>query len=116
MIPALAAVGDNVIRIVIWCLVLIVAIVVLFVGVWYYRRRWFRMMDGSGTTAWTFDDLHRLREQGQISEEEYRALRASLVAAFKGEKSPTSGSTGTSARGEVRESGDDFELRNPPSA
>ena len=84
----LAAVGDHVAQVVFWCLILIGSIIVLFLGIWYYRRRWLAAdQPDSGTqTPWTFDDLRRMKEQGQITEEEYRVLRANLIAAFQNPK------------------------------
>ena len=109
--------SDDVTQIILWCTVLILAIVVLFLGVWYYRRRWIETSAGSSDqTPWTLDDLRNMKEAGQLSEEEYQALRASMIAAFrpKGPKE-TSPGTGTGPT-DPREKGSDFDLRNGPSA
>ena len=83
--PALgASTTDSVIQVLIWGGVLLLAAIVLFGVVWYYRRRWLARGKSTGGTPWTLDDLRRMREAGDITEEEYRALRAALVAAFRG--------------------------------
>lgn len=120
---SLAAVQESVDQIIFWCVVLALLVLVLFGSVWYYRRRWVRMTDSpTGGTPWTFDDLQKMKEQGQISDEEYRALRAAMIAAFSGAgmKSPPPGTS--VENGEVVwEIGDneaqepDFDLRNPPA-
>ena len=112
---SLAAVQENVAQILFWCLVLVLAVLVLFGGGWYYRRRWLRMADSPGGTPWTFDDLQKMKEQGQISDEEYRALRAAMIASFSGGKTQ-SPSPGTAVEnGDPGGKGPDFDLRNPPA-
>jgi hypothetical protein len=111
----LAAVQENVAQIIFWCLVLALAVLVLFGGLWYYRRRWLRMPDSPAGTPWTFEDLQKMKEQGQISDEEYRALRATMIASFGGRKTE-SPSPGTSVENtDHGGKGSDFDLRNPPA-
>lgn len=66
------------------CGLLIGALIVLGVFVWYYRRRWLVGVDTS-PLPWTFEDLRRLRDQGELSEEEYQRLRAAMIGAATGE-------------------------------
>jgi len=82
----LATVPESVRQIIFWCAVLAGLVFVLFGGLWYYRRRWLRSMDSHSGTPWTFDDLRIMKEQGQISEDEYRSLRAAMVAAYSAGK------------------------------
>lgn len=82
----LATVQQSVSEIFFWCAVLAVAVFVLFGGLWYYRRRWLRTINTPSGTPWTFDDLRNMKEQGQIDDEEYRSLRAAMVAAFSADK------------------------------
>ena len=112
---SLAVVQENVAQIVFWCLVLVLAVLVLFGGVWYYRRRWLRRTDSPGGTPWTFDDLRTMKEQGQISDEEYRALRAAMVASFSAGKTESPSPGTPVAKGGSEENGADFDLRNPPA-
>ena len=112
---SLAAVQENMAQIIFWCLVLVLAVLVLFGGVWYYRRRWVRMADSPGGTAWTFDDLAKMKEQGQISDEEYRALRAAMIASLAGEKTESPSPEIPVEGWEPEADGSDFDLRNPPA-
>ncbi len=87
MIDTLAAsIQELTTQVVIWGGLLIGAATLLFGGVWYYRRRWLESDDRTGDEPWTLDDLHRMKQAGQISDEEYRVLRESIVAAFRGDK------------------------------
>lgn len=69
-----------------WSAILVAAILVLFVGLWFYRKRYIQMEGGSNPkgTPWTFEDLVRMKAEGQISAEEYASLRAAMVAALTG--------------------------------
>jgi len=103
-------------QILIWGGLLLAAVIVLFGGVWYYRRRWLTRSEPTGGTAWTLDDLRRMREAGHITEEEYRALRAALVAAFRGGQTeddvvwtPADGLD--EVQGQADKNAPDFELR-----
>ena len=119
---SLAAVQENVAQIIFWCVVLAVLVLVLFGGLWYYRRRWIKMDDSPRGTPWTFDDLRKMKEQGQISDEEYRALRAAMVASFSGSKTESPSSQISVENGDlvwknrdIEGQGPDFDLRNPPA-
>ena len=74
-------------RILAACGLLLAAVVVLCVGVWYYRRWWLGDRETLGPTGWTFADLRRMRDQGELSEEEYQSLRAALLGSH-GVKAP----------------------------
>lgn len=82
------------IQILVWGGLLLGAVVILFGGVWYYRHRWLRSDNRGAGEPWTLDDLARMKQASQISDEEYRMLRESIVAAFRGE----GGSGGRSGR------------------
>lgn len=77
-------VSENVGTILLASLMLGAAFLVLAVGVWYYRR-WQAGHDRESTAPWTFDDLRKLREQGKLTDEEYHALRASMIGFHAGE-------------------------------
>ena len=119
--PALGASStDSVIQVLIWGGVLLLAVIVLFGAVWYYRRRWLTRSELTGGTPWTLDDLRRMHEAGQITEEEYRALRATLVAAFRGGQDDDSDVVWTPAdglgeiEGQADKNAPDFDLRKGP--
>ncbi len=63
---------------------LVGALIVLWLGVWYYRRRWLGSEESGVRPAWTLEDLRRLRESGQISESEYQALRGLTIGSSQG--------------------------------
>ncbi len=110
-------VSDNVVSILVWSGVLLLACVALFAGLWYYRRRFLGGDEPAQQTPWTFDDLRRMKEAGSLSDEEYRALRAAMIAAFSGGKGPSSPPQrppGPSGRSQGAEG--DFELRKGPEA
>jgi hypothetical protein len=66
------------------CVSLIGVTVVAFLAVRYYYRRVFGQNEASGAQSWTFEDLKRMKDEGQLTQEEYQALRASLISSFKG--------------------------------
>jgi len=79
--------------ILITCLLLLAGIVILGLGVWYYRRRWLGSDETAGT-PWTLEDLRRLRDQGDLSEEEYETMRAAMISALgAGSSKPDPAST-----------------------
>ena len=81
-IPLAASVAEKSGGIILWLGVLLLAIIVLSLGVWYYRRRWISTADSPSSAPWTFEDICRLRDTGAITDEEYQALRATIVGSF----------------------------------
>jgi len=67
----------------------------LAVGAWLMIRRWCRGggLDDGGADLWSLDDLERMRDRGDLTEEEYRLLRARVIDAFSSD-----GSAGSSGR------------------
>lgn len=84
IVAALTATRSN--QIIVWGLILMGAVVVLFGGLWYYRRYWLQADEDSSAsrTPWTLDDLRQMRESGQINEVEYQTLRETMIAALRG--------------------------------
>lgn len=84
IVAALTATRSN--QIIVWGLILMGAVVVLFGGLWYYRRYWLQADEDSSVsrTPWTLDDLRQMRESGQINEVEYQTLRETMIAALRG--------------------------------
>ena len=82
MITLLAAtVTENSSKILVWSGILLALLIVLSLGVWYYRRRWLSP-DDLPSSAWTLDDIRRLRDEGALTSEEYQALRAAMIGAI----------------------------------
>lgn len=84
IVAALTATLSN--QIIVWGLILMGAVVVLFGGLWYYRRYWLQADEepGANRTPWTLDDLRQMKESGQINEVEYQTLRETMIAALRG--------------------------------
>jgi len=61
------------------------AVVVLGIGVWYYRR-WYRS-GGSTTSSWTLEDFRTMRDRGELTEAEYQRLRAAVLGQLQGNRS-----------------------------
>jgi hypothetical protein len=70
--------------IVVACLVLMAAAIIVFVAIMWYRRHWLDSGASASSEAWTLDDLQRLRDQGSMTEEEYQAARAAMIASYRG--------------------------------
>lgn len=69
------------------CAVLIGLIVLLGAFVLLYRRKILMDPETPGASeVWSLDDLARLRSQGEITEAEYQAMRATIIRSFTGEE------------------------------
>jgi hypothetical protein len=82
-ITAATLTGEAWKDIVIACSLLIGALIVLYVGLSYYRRNWLGGGDDASSTPWTLQDLRALREEGAITEEEYQKMRAAIIGAVR---------------------------------
>lgn len=115
MTATLAAINaEGARQIIIACALLIGALVVLIAGVWYYRRHYLSSAE-SAEPLWTFDDLRKMRQKGDLSEAEYQKLRAALIglygAGIAEQKPVADGRPETDAGGGE---GDDFDLEESP--
>ncbi len=72
-----------------WGGVLIVLLVVLWL-VWLWLRKWFfgTSEEDSSFKLWTLSDLKRMREQGDITEDEYETLYEQALAAYRDSDKP----------------------------
>jgi len=115
---ALAApvVDQAVTRILIACGLLAAAVVVLCAGVWYYRRWWLRDRPLSEPAGWTFADLRRMRDRGDLTEEEYQSLRAAMLAGYGLQTSPDQEPKGPAPAGGPTGQDGDFDLKKSPQA
>lgn len=85
MWPVIIAVRSEDTRwILVSCAILALLIIVGGLGVWYYRKRVLFSEEASADGMWTFDDLRRMRDRGDLTEEEYQSLRAALIGSFQG--------------------------------
>ena len=115
MIAALATVDStHVMRILGACGLLVVGVIVLGSAVWYYRRRLLKSGDMGDAIPWTLDDLGRMRDGGEITEEEYKSLRAAMIGSY-GARVPDDGlSAPDSGNDHSEENGPDFDLKKSP--
>lgn len=73
----------------VWGGVLIVLLVALWL-VCIWLRRWYfgTSQDESSPGLWTLADLRRMREQGEITEDEYETLHGQAVAGYQDKDEP----------------------------
>jgi hypothetical protein len=74
-----------------WFVGLIVAVVIAGFLILLIRRSFFAPQESVGAgpqDVWGLDDLRRLRDQGEITVEEYETLRARAIKALKGDARP----------------------------
>ncbi len=73
----------------IWGGVLIVLLVALWL-VCIWLRRWYfgTSEDGFPSGLWTLADLRRMREQGEITEDEYETLHGQAIASHQDNDEP----------------------------
>ena len=101
-------------RIVVACTLLMGAIIVMFLAIWYYRKRF--LIDGRppSSQTWTFHDIREMRDRGDLTEGEYQALRASMTAAFRRSDVPDASGGDRPASGP--DPRPDFDLEKGPRA
>ena len=88
-IQSMLATSSNTADLFIWGGVLIVLLVALwFVLIWL--RKWYfgTSEDEFSSELWTLADLRRLREQGEITEDEYETLRGQVFASHQDNDEP----------------------------
>jgi len=79
-------IGSQASGLMITVLVLIMVIIIFGIGMLIYRRRWLDSANQTSSTPWTLDDVQKLYDRGEITTEEYQAMRNAIIAAFRGEK------------------------------
>ncbi len=108
-----ASVAENSSRILIWSGVLLLLLIGLSAGVWYYRRRWLSS-DETSSTSWTLDDIRRLRDEGTLTAAEYQALRATMIGAYTAGAAKSDSSASPAGLGASGKSDQDFDLEKGP--
>ena len=99
--------------IIVTCLLLLIAAIVLYVGIWYYRRRWLDL-PRSSSQPWTLEDLRKLRDRGTLTEEEYEAMRAAMIDAYRPGAPSSEEKTPKTDNGDSGDNGLDFDLKKSP--
>jgi len=111
MIAQAPDVGDQASRIIIVCLVLFAALIIFYVVARIFWRKWLKRPE-SGKNPWSLDDLRDLHQQGDITDEEYRAMRETIIAGFRGEKSETQQKIATGdSEEDISKNGGDIDLQ-----
>ena len=73
----------------IWGGVLIVLLVVLWLVCLWLRKWYFGTSEGGFPSGlWTLEDLRRMREQGEITEDEYETLHGQAIASHQDKDEP----------------------------
>jgi hypothetical protein len=72
-----------------WGGVLIVLLVALWI-VWLWLRKWYfgASEDGFSSEIWTLADLRRMKEHGEITEEEFNTLHEQVIASYQDNDTP----------------------------
>ncbi len=83
-IQSMLATSSNTADLFIWGGVLIVLLVALWL-VCIWLRKWYfgTSEDGFPSGLWTLADLRRMREQGEITEDEYETLHGQAIASHQ---------------------------------
>ncbi len=66
---------EDITSIVIFCIILILAILLIWIVYGFARSRFTKTEKRPASSFWSLDDIRKLRDQGQLSEEEYKNLR-----------------------------------------
>ena len=74
---------ENLTQLAIWAGILLAAFVALAIVAYVARNRARGGQKPSGS-AWNLSDLADMRDRGDLTDEEYRTLRAQLMATLKG--------------------------------
>jgi hypothetical protein len=83
--PILAQLTSGLLSIYGWSFLLIALLVALFVAVWWARKRAVGSGQSGTGTSFTLSDLRKMREGGQINQEQYEKLREQVIGAIRAE-------------------------------
>ncbi len=81
--------SSNTADLFIWGAVLIVLLVALWLACIWLRKWYFGTSeDGFPSGLWTLADLQRMREQGEITDDEYETLHGQAIAGYQDKDEP----------------------------
>lgn len=81
--------SNNTADLFVWGGVLIALLVALWLACLWLRKWYYGSSeDGSSFEVWTLADLQRMREQGDITEDEYETLHKQALAAYQDSDAP----------------------------
>ncbi len=88
-IQSMLAPSSNTADLFIWGGVLIGLLVALWLACIWLRKWYFGTSeDGFSFGLWTLADLRRMREQGEITEDEYETLHGQAIAGYQDKDEP----------------------------
>ena len=87
--PPLTLGAGSVGLVMLWLGVLLVVVLVGGFALLFLRRWLLDTGDGRGDTGWDLRSLRAMRDQGEISDDEYERARATIVEALSKPSSPT---------------------------
>ncbi len=89
-IQSMLAPSSNTVDLFIWGAVLIVLLVALWLVLIWLRKWYFGTSeDGFSSGLWSLVDLRRMREQGEITEDEYETLHGKALAVHEHDSEST---------------------------
>lgn len=95
--------------------VLIVIALVFFAVIWRFRERWLKDAgEEESSEPWTLHDLRQMRERGDLSEDEYRAMRRAMIDAYRPREPEEAGAPDTPDNAGRDDNEPDFDLKNTP--
>ena len=88
-IPSMPAPSSSTADLFVWGGVLIVLLVALWLVCIWLRKWYFRTSEDEFSSGlWTLADLRRMREQGEITEDEYETLHGQAIVLHKDSDEP----------------------------
>jgi uncharacterized membrane protein len=79
---------QDITSIVVFCIVLILAILLMWIVYALARRRFTKQEAQSSPASWSLNDIRKLRDEGQLSQEEYEKLRDIVAGRATPEERP----------------------------
>lgn len=95
------------------CLLLMGGLVILYLGI-RWARNFLLGDDEDDSPMWDLDGIRQLRDRGEITEDEYRQLRATIIGAVTGKADAASDRKGTTDNSAATEKNSDFDLKSGP--
>lgn len=90
--------------------ILVAALIVLGVGIWWLRRWLFSGGARGGEELWSLHQLRQWRASGQISQAEFERLRAEMIGRVRRDPADAAGS------GEAEDSATEIEVKREDEA
>ena len=79
MLAQRQTIQEDVTSAVVFCIILILAVLLMWVVYGLARRRFMKNERRSSPSTWSLDDIRKFRDQGQLSQEEFQKLREIVI-------------------------------------